>query len=67
MSKEHNVTYSVMEISLLLAEDASNSFFANTRECLFMEGLYMSNVLKWNVLVSSFRRFCHFEPAERYN
>lgn len=61
MSKEHNVTYFLTEISLLLA-DASSSFFTNTREFLFMAPLYMSNVFKWNVCVRSFRRLCHFEP-----
>lgn len=45
MSKEHNVTYFIIEISLSFS-DASNSFCANTRECLLIDKLYISNVLK---------------------
>lgn len=45
MSKEHNVMYSIMLISLLVSDNADN-FSANTCECLFIEGLYMCNVLK---------------------
>lgn len=63
MSKEHKVTYSAIDTSLLFAE-ASNSFLTNIRECLLIEGVYISSVLKWKVLVRSFRRVCHFEPVK---
>lgn len=63
MSKEHNVTYSAIDTSRLFA-DASNSLSANTRECLFIGSRYISNVLKWKVLVRSLRRACHFEPLK---
>lgn len=45
MSNEHSVTYSAIAIPSPFADDASNSFFANTRACLFIDGLYMSSVL----------------------
>lgn len=64
MSKEHNVMYSFIQIPSVLFADASNSLFTKTFECLFIEGLYMSNVLRWKAFVRSFRRLCHFEPIK---
>lgn len=62
MSKEYNVTYFITFEIFSLFADASNSFFANTRECLFMELLYISSVLEWKLLAKSFRRCFHFVP-----